>query len=347
MPMTSSTVESLTQIWERTFRRSPIGTEENFFDLGGDERLADLLFAQIAEAYGRKLPSTTISNAPTISALSALLDSSIPSNFSPLVQLKTGSKGPPVFIVHGLEGAACFSDLANLIDTPHPIYGFQAQGMDGKGEPLSRVEDMAALYIEALNQIQACGPYLLIGYSFGGLVALEMAQLLSAQGQRTALLVLLDAYPHARHLSRYQRLRLFAQRAKAQMDQIRQLPFRQAVAYFNGKLQSRMNVAETTKQGVNDGNTHCLSITDARLRVKQMARVALENYRPRFYHGKMHLLSAATKVYFHPKNPVSVWKDLVEELEVHTVPGDHLDMVKTQIGGLAPTLTRLIEEAMP
>ena len=345
MLMTSTPVETLTQIWERILQRSPIGSEENFFDLGGNERLADLLFAQIAEAYGRQLPSTTICNAPTISALAALLDSSIPSNFSPLVQLKTGSKGPPVFIVHGLEGAACFSELANLIDTPHPIYGFQAQGIDGGAEPLSRIEDMAALYIEALNQIQPSGPYLLIGYSFGGLVALEMAQRLSAQGQQVALLTLLDAYPHARHLSRYQRLRLFAQRAKAQIDQMRQLPLRQAVAYFIGKLRPRVNTTAAAEQGVNGRNTQ--SITDARLRVKEMARVALVNYRPRFYHGKMHLLSAADKAYFHPKNPVSVWKHLVEELEVDTVPGDHLEMVKTQIEGLAPTLTRLIEEAMP
>jgi acetoacetyl-CoA synthetase len=345
--MTSTTVETLIQIWERIFHRSPIGTEENFFDLGGNERLAELLFAQIAEAYGCQLPSTTICNAPTISALSALLDSSIPSNFSPLVQLKTGSKGPPVFIVHGLEGAACFSELASLIDTPHPIYGFQAQGIDGRGEPLSRIEDMADLYIEALIQIQACGPYLLIGYSFGGLVALEMAQRLSAQGRQIALLTLLDAYPHARHLSRYQRLRLFARRAKAQVDQMRQFPLLQAVAYFIGKLQPRVKITVTTEQGVNGGNTHSQSVTDARLRVKEMARVALENYRPRFYHGKMHLLTAADKAYFHPKNPVSVWKHLVEELEVDTVPGDHLEIVKTQIEGLAPPLTRLIEEAMP
>src|ERR1700723_776119 len=115
--------------------------------------------------------------------------------FSPLVLIKAGGETPPIFIVHGLSGFVQFRELADHIQTNHPIYGIQAQGIDGMAEPLERVEDMAQLYVETLQELCPYGPYILIGYSFGGLVALEMAQRLSGGGKKIALLALLDTYP--------------------------------------------------------------------------------------------------------------------------------------------------------
>jgi acetoacetyl-CoA synthetase len=180
--------------------RPSIGIDANFFRVGGSVASADLLFAEIAQKLGWELPSATIFRAPTIATLASLLDQPELPRFSPFVQLKAGSQKTPIIIAHGLDGCASFSGLARRIQTDHPIYGIQAKGVDGLEEPQDRIEDMAQFYLDALNELQPHGPYILIGYSFGGLVALEMAQRLSEQKKDVGLLMLVDAYPHPRYL---------------------------------------------------------------------------------------------------------------------------------------------------
>src|ERR1035438_1996575 len=228
----STTVGMLTSIWQSLLRRSPIGVDDNFFSLGGNRRTADLLFADIARKMGREVPSATIFHAQTIAALASVLDRTTLPRFSPFVQIKAGTKKPPILIAPGLDGCTSFSKLAKRIQTEHPIYGIQAKGVDGMENPFDCVEDMARYYVEELNELQPCGPYILIGYSFGGLVALEMAQRLSDGGKHVGLLVLIDAYPHPRTLSTGQRLRLTVQRAVRHISEMRQRPIGGAIAYL-------------------------------------------------------------------------------------------------------------------
>ena len=160
----STTVGMLTSIWQSLLRRSPIGVDDNFFSLGGNRRTADLLFADIARKMGREVPSATIFHAQTIAALASVLDRTTLPRFSPFVQIKAGTKKPPILIAPGLDGCTSFSKLAKRIQTEHPIYGIQAKGVDGMENPFDCVEDMARYYVEELNELQPCGPYILIGY---------------------------------------------------------------------------------------------------------------------------------------------------------------------------------------
>src|SRR5260370_4691198 len=163
-------------MWPRQLRRSAIRPDENFFDLGGASLLARAVGLEIAAATGRELPITTIYDAPTIDALAALLEDERTPQYCPLVLLKPGADMAPLFIVHGLGGNVVeILPLANRIETPRPIYGIQARGVDGIELPLQRVEDMAEAYLDAIRTVQPNGPYFLAGYSFGGLVAFEMA----------------------------------------------------------------------------------------------------------------------------------------------------------------------------
>jgi thioesterase domain-containing protein len=84
--------------------------------------------------------------------------------------------------------------LAHHLALEQPLYGLAAQMLDKKYAPLNRVEDLAAHYIKEMRILQPDGPYFLVGVSFGGLVAFEIAQQLVAQGQQVALLALLDTY---------------------------------------------------------------------------------------------------------------------------------------------------------
>jgi acetoacetyl-CoA synthetase len=311
--------------------------EDNFFDLGGGLALADVLFAEIAERCGRELPSSTICHAPTVAELAALLEQPTLPRFSPFVQLRPGCEQPPIFIVHGLAGTAQFFKLARYIYTPHPIYGIEAKGVNGLENPFDRVEDMAGLYVDALRELRIPGPCILIGYSFGGLIALEMAQRMWQSNEPAPWVVMIDAYPHPRFLSPSQRLKLTIQRTKRHFSEMKRLPLPEAMSYFTRGLQHRLHVGRGHGKEV-PASASCFSFARTTENVKEKAYVALGRYRPSAYHGKITFIRGESNYYF-PSDPVAVWGDLVDELEVRSTEGGHLDMVTTRFESLAQVLT--------
>jgi thioesterase domain-containing protein len=95
--------------------------------------------------------------------------------------------------MHGAGGnILIYRDLARRLGPDQPFYGLQCPGLDGSRPPLTRIEDMAALYVEEIRKTQPHGPYFLGGYCMGGTVAFEVAQQLQSQGERVALLALFD-----------------------------------------------------------------------------------------------------------------------------------------------------------
>jgi thioesterase domain-containing protein/acyl carrier protein len=319
---TSSTVEVLTSIWQRVLQLPSVHIDDDFFDLGGDSSLALQLFNDIAQILNRELPPVTIYQARTISALAALLEQPTAPRFPALVLLSAGTRKPPIFLAHGLGGSVIdFFQPVRHIETEHSIYGLQAKGIDGLDQPLETIEDMADFYLEAIKSVQPRGPYVLIGYSLGGLVTLEMAQRLSASGKKIALLAMLDAYPHMRYLSFGQRARLIADQAKRGLS---------AFGYLSGSASYKPPAG--------------VSLTPAMQRVRDSAYLALTRYRPRFYRGKINFVRAAIPSGF-PKNAAAVWEPLVEHVEVETVPGDHLGMIASYYEDLAAVLSRYLREA--
>lgn len=319
---TSSMIEVLTPIWQRVLQLPSLGVTDNFFELGGDSSLALQLFNEIAQVCDRELPPVTIYQAPTISALAVLLEQPTTPRFPTLVLLKPGTENPPVFIAHGLGGSVMdFFQPVRHLATDHPIYGMQVRGIDGLDEPLERIEDMAEFYLDAIKQLQPRGPYVLVGYSLGGLVVLEMAQRLLAHGEKVALLALLDAYPHIRYLSLGQRVRLIARQGRR-------------------GLHSLGNLSGSAPYQPPAG----VSLTPAMQRVRDSAYLALTRYRPRFYPGKIKFVRAEISSAF-PDNARAVWAPLAEEFEVDTVPGDHLGMIATHYESLASLLSRYLYEA--
>jgi acetoacetyl-CoA synthetase len=341
----STMIEVLTPIWQRVLQRSSIDVEDNFFDVGGSLPLADTLFAEIAHKCGRELPSATICHAPTIAALASLLEQPTLPHFSPFVLIRAGTRNPPVFITHGLAGSVQFFELAKHIQTGNPIYGIQAKGVDGREEPFERIEDMAGFYLDALKELQPDGPYILIGYSFGGLVALEMARRLSEAGGNVALLVLVDAYPHPRYLSTAQRLRLIVQRARRHISELKRRPARDAISYVVRGLDNRLRIAGIHDRRARPSPMSRLSFAQTTARVKEKAYVAFAHYQPRVYRGKVKFVKSERDSYF-PADPVPVWANVAAEFEVETVPGGHLDLITTDFENLAAVLTRYVRGAL-
>ena len=174
--------------------RRPVGIRDNFFELGGHSLLAVRLFAIIERQLGKKLPVTTVFQGATVEQLAAVLRQQAAAGpQSSLVAIQAGGTKRALFLVHPAGGQVFpYVHLAQLLGPDQPCYGLQSRGLEAGQEPHARIEDMAAHYIQAIQTVQPKGPYLLGGWSMGGVVAFEMALQLHAQGQRVALLAMLD-----------------------------------------------------------------------------------------------------------------------------------------------------------
>jgi acetoacetyl-CoA synthetase len=314
-----NTIEVLNSIWCRVLQQPSIGTDDNFFDLGGDSALALEVFNEIARVCGREMPPVTIYQAPTIAALANLLEQPNTPKFPPLVLLKSGTDQPPIFLAHGLGGTAMdFYQIVKHIRTERPIYGMQARGIDGADAPFDRIEDMAQFHLDAIREIQPHGPYLLIGYSLGGLVALEMAQRLLKKRESVGLLAMIDAYPNSRYLSVGEKVSLIARQTSRRVS----------------------SMVRSTKNGARDLYQPPAGTlaTPAMQRTRESAYEALTRYRPSYYRAKIHFVRAAVLTGF-PADAAAVWNPLASAVDVETVAGDHLGIITTYYQDLASVLS--------
>lgn len=200
----NSTEIQLLGIWEEILGQPSIGVTDNFFELGGHSILAVQLMTQIRLRLGQDLALSLLFQYPTIAELAGLLDRQRdPECWSALVAIRLEGAKAPFFCVHPAGGTVfCYYALAQHLNADRPFYGLQAPDLDGEGTTYSNLPEMAAQYITAIQSIQPQGPYLLGGWSLGGMIAFEIAQQLQRQGQQIAILALFDSHIPQSHLSR-------------------------------------------------------------------------------------------------------------------------------------------------
>jgi thioesterase domain-containing protein len=262
-----------------------------------------------------------------------------PLKSSSFITIKNGSQKAPIFIIHGTCGRVQFSKLASHIRTDNPVYGIPARGLDGAEEPFDCIEDMSKFYLDELSHFYPDGPCILVGYSFGGLIALEMAHGLLQKGMRVSLLVLVDAYPHPRFLTPAQRKQLFIRKLRSHIGRMRRSSLSEGFAYFVRRF-SRMHIFRSPSDRLAKTDDQRSSTLKT---VESSAYEALANYNPRFYPGKINFVAADKKSFF-PEDPKPIWAHLADELEVDVIPGDHLNIVTTEFEGLAAVITRYVRE---
>jgi amino acid adenylation domain-containing protein len=184
----------LAQIWERVLGSGPIGAHDNFFDLGAHSLTAARLAIAIEKAFRQPFPLGGLFDAPTIAQQAAFLGSQrVQGEATSLVAIRKGGAGTPLVCIHGGAGTIlAFQALARQLGGGRPVYGLQMRGIDGRGRPHTRVEAMATHYVRELRRERPQGPYHLVGYCFGALVAFEMAQQLGRAGQDVGALVMLN-----------------------------------------------------------------------------------------------------------------------------------------------------------
>jgi len=206
-----ATAKQLTRIWQDLLGVESIGPDDNYFDLGGDSSLAVHMFARVEELFHVKLPLATLYDAPTIAELACILRCEAPATgWSPLVAIQPAGSRPPFFCFHGAGGnVLSYRQLSRHLGPDQPFYGLQCQGLDGSCPPLTRIEDMAALYVKEIRRMQRHGPYFLGGYCMGGTLAFEVAQQLQAAGEPIALLSLFDTMDWSKILVTFWSLRYY------------------------------------------------------------------------------------------------------------------------------------------
>lgn len=194
--------EQLCSIFAEVLGLPSAGVEDNFFDLGGHSLLAVRLAGRIRSALGIEVSIGTVFQAPTPAALDTALDVSREEDpldvLLPLRPARPGDRAP-VHCVHPAGGLSwCYAGLIRHLPADVPIYGLQAQGVGGatEDEPLpTTLEELAAHYASRIREAQPEGPYRLLGWSTGGIIAHAIAAVLQEAGKEVELLAILDAYP--------------------------------------------------------------------------------------------------------------------------------------------------------
>jgi amino acid adenylation domain-containing protein len=199
---------TLAAIWAELLKVERVGRYDDFFALGGHSLLVTAMRSMIHEQLRYDLPLDKLFYNPCIAELATQLEQipeqrvdqpqpQLPSLI--LVEIQPRGFRPPFFCVHPVGGqVVCYADLANELGVDRPFYGLQAPALSSYSDPTSTVEQMATLYNQEVRRTQLIGPYLVGGWSLGGLVAYEMARQLHEEGHLVGLVALFDTHLPAR-----------------------------------------------------------------------------------------------------------------------------------------------------
>ena len=296
-----------------------ISVQDDFFELGGDSLVAVRLFAKIKKTFGVDLGLAKLFEARTIGALASLIrydDSAM--DYSCIVSIRAGGSKTPLFMVHGVSGNVLnFSEFSNCMRPGRPVYGVQSQALDRSGNPLTSVEEMAAYYVREVREKQPVGPYAIMGYSFGSLVAYEMAQQLHAAGERIALLGVIDFLLNKR-LPLHKRALRFLKTART--DLAVTLRGRGGLTHLFNRLKGKaVRLVYTVSSAAERPAPRAVGTA---FDINWFAAV---NYRPRAYPGRLNLFcSTEERVKW---DPLMGWGNLAAQgLDIHELPGNHFEM---------------------
>jgi amino acid adenylation domain-containing protein len=189
----------LAALWAEVLGQDYVGPRDSFFRLGGHSLLAVRLAGRIYEELGTRVSLATLLTCPTVEELARALRAT-PAGRNPIAVPLRGRRPagaepagePPLLCLPGAGGNVLYFDqLARRLDPGRPLVGLQALGLDDGGPIPDRVEEAAARYLELVRQ-PAGAPYFLLGHSYGGLVAFEMACQLAAAGAEVGFVAVLD-----------------------------------------------------------------------------------------------------------------------------------------------------------
>jgi thioesterase domain-containing protein/acyl carrier protein len=324
-----------------------VSLRDNFFDFGGDSLLAVKLVARVEKELGIRLPVISIFQAPTASELAALLSTptsqeKVPGVFP--IQAK-GSK-PPFFC---MGAGPLFRPLAIRLGLDQPFVGLGTVKSDLGDLPAPfRLEDLAAPLVRKLRRLQPHGPYYLGGWCADGVIAYEVAQQLSAQGEKVGLLVLFDAWNPARwkEHSRLERSRIrLRSRVANALTKFWKRVLRGTRADYNWRLRFR-SLGHRIWYGYYRFLLAAQGRIDNRFRIfSRVEYFTVREYIPKPYSGSTLLIRSSPDAE-RMEYPSLGWSDLlVGKSEFQFIPGGHKGIfLEPNVELLANTLRRCFSD---
>jgi amino acid adenylation domain-containing protein len=322
----------LAKIWEDLLQLSPIDTESDFFDLGGDSLALLSMFAAIESRFGRRLTVDALVGGLTVAKLAQLLahDEPLRAEMDPVVALQPEGHLPPFFCVHGIGG-----DVVNLhrlavhMGKQRPFFGIRRTSAYRLTDSVC---DMAARYVAAMLKHQPSGPFYLGGYSFGAAVAYEIARQLVEQGHQIGLLAMIDQHRPGLRLTLPAAIaalpRMLPYILARMRDELAQVPpadrFRemQRLLLLWSKTALGFRGDAVSMFGVSPNETELRELVDANLR-------ALRDYRPIPARIPITLFRAEVPLLTHCAMDRTLgWGELTgRDVRVRVVSGNHGSMV--------------------
>lgn len=325
-------VESVLLRWWQEFSDSrQLSLDDNFFDLGGNSLAGVQLFSKIKTTYGLNMGLATLFEAPTIRQLAQLIRQASgsshakPKPWSPVVPIQPKGKRPRLYVISGLGGNVIkFHSLAFHLGEDQPMYGLLPRGLDGKDSFLTRIEDMAACYVEAIRTVQPEGPYCLAGYSFGGIVAFEVAWQIMAQGGNVKFLGLFDTieWHYADKVDGSLRP---GERIEVVTEHLRNMLFgKDRYAYVKNVLKAKI---QRIKHRLMEAPDQLVSPKIGAL--EEANGYAAANYHPKVYPGKLTLFRSTKRAAQQGNDEYLGWGELAAAgVQVHHVPGTHFNILQ-------------------
>ena len=322
----------LKSLWEDLLQVKNISTTDDFFDIGGTSLVAIEMVSRIEKDKGIELPIISVYEYGTVEKLAKLLlDGNSNVSSSPLVAIRATGNRPPVYLIPGDNlNVLVFSGVARSMSEEQPVFGFQPRGTDGKSDPLTTIGAIAGYYIDAILQHNPQGPYAILGYSFGGYVAFEMAKQLKQLNREVSLLGIIDADARLAENS-------FSWPVKIRRKIMRQFPKvlwiarsfivdpRKVIDYqlISWNLRMKEQLESTTEYTPGGENFYVL-----RDKINAIHHKALSRYSLTEFDVKITLFRAKERPYFVDDFEYLSWKKYAKDgVEVIPIDGDHSTML--------------------
>ncbi|WP_307122911.1 amino acid adenylation domain-containing protein [Streptomyces sp. B1I3] len=341
---------ALVALWEDVLGRRPIGVTDDFFDLGGTSLRAVRLLSRVTAEHGRELPlSSLFAGGATIERMAAELRDGRSGAWSPIVPIRAAGSRPPLFCLPPAVGnALSYLDLTRHLPDDQPVYGLQSYGLDTGQHPVDTLEEAVEHYLDAIVGVQPEGPYHLVGFCVGSVVAYAVAQRLHGTGREVGSLTMLDGGPPNldNGLEQADEADLAAwfgwelgraadRRLEIDPAALRGLPPER----LTEELLARAAAADVLPPDTATGQlSRLMAVFNANVR-------AVRGYPLEPWDGPLTVVRAAEE----PQSPVGGWQRLVgRPLEIHDVPGDHYTMMRPpHVPELADLLARATDPDTP
>ena len=354
----TSVEKMLAEIWTDLLRVPKIGVDDNFFDLGGHSLLAIQLMHRVQKSVGRSLSLTAIFQAPTVAKLAALLSSASSSASSPLVALSAAGSRPPLYCFDPTgRHIGAYHALARSLDGERPVYGLELGYLFQQNWTEVSVRSIAERHANVICEHQREGPYYLLGWSLGGVIALAVARVLEQRKQPVAFLGILDTqartslYDHEdvdalEELSEFlnhDRRKEFCALPSSERDALRSrlmgLPVEERIEHA---------VRWATGKGFLPGDIP-METLKLRYALLKDAAVMLHGYRGRPLDVPVHVWWTEKTLERYGTSPIH-WQDYTTGMVwSDIIPGDHLDVVESPVvhQRIAEILSDVEKDAFP